>query len=174
MNPTVWPRDCCMSYILHLEKSSSYPVLTGNTWLTSNISSSALHHRLYYPQMRIFLSSIYLHTYSANLNSLKDRILKAPSSNSLSPGQFHMVLEDTLLHFLILWWPLNVKWLHCNFIINFATVMNHISNIWYAGYLLCDTPLKWAAIHRLRTSALEEIQNLLLQYSLFCLPWSQQ
>jgi hypothetical protein len=46
----------------------------------------------------------------------------------------------------------------------FATIMNHIVNIRYAGSLMCDPPpppwkdstLKWVVAHRLRTSVLEE------------------
>lgn len=51
-------------------------------------------------------------------------------------------------------WPPTIKGLCCYFLTNFATVVNHNWNAWYAKYLLCDFPVE-ILTHRLRTAALD-------------------
>lgn len=72
-------------------------------------------------------------------------------------------LEQWFLTILILW-PFNtvphvavtpiIKLFYYYFINNFGTVINHIANIWYAGYRICD-PLPGVMIHSQRAAALE-------------------
>jgi hypothetical protein len=67
---------------------------------------------------------------------------------SLQVGHYHPSLRaavpnlsnaDPLTQFLILWWPLTIQLFsllltYCNF----ATIINHKVNIWYAKYLICN------------------------------------
>jgi hypothetical protein len=77
-------------------------------------------------------------------------------------------------------WDPDVKWINgkklfcCYFITDFASVMNHDVNVWYAGYLTCDSceravwPPTGVTTHRLRSTALDlsRLPNSLLQPSL--------